>query len=100
MASVVYYGLGLNVQNLSGDIYLNFTIANIVEFVSYIVCVTLLDRLGRKFLQCGCMLLGGIACVCTMFPVLYGNSCKLKTVRMLVCMYIWVFLFSHLCISP
>ncbi|XP_067674869.1 organic cation transporter protein-like [Haliotis asinina] len=74
VASMVYYGLGLNVQNLSGDIYLNFTIANIVEFVSYMMCVTLLDRLGRKFLQCGCMLLGGIACVCTMFPVLYGTS--------------------------
>ncbi|XP_067674157.1 organic cation transporter protein-like [Haliotis asinina] len=74
VASVIYYGLGLNVQNLSGNIYLNFTIANIVEFVSYMMCVTLLDRLGRKFLQCGSMLLGGIACVCTMFPVLYGNS--------------------------
>ncbi|XP_048240049.1 organic cation transporter protein-like [Haliotis rufescens] len=74
VASVVYYGLGLNVQNLSGDIYVNFTIANIVELASYIMCVTLLNRLGRKFLQCGCMLLGGIACVTTMFPVIYGNS--------------------------
>ncbi|XP_046374256.2 organic cation transporter protein-like [Haliotis rufescens] len=74
VVSMVYYGLGLNVQNLSGDIYLNFTIANIVELVSYIMCISLLDILGRKFLQCGCMLVGGIACVATLFPVIYGDS--------------------------
>ncbi|XP_046583279.1 organic cation transporter protein-like [Haliotis rubra] len=74
VASLAYYGLNLNVQNLSGNIYLNFTISNTVELVSYITCMLLLDRLGRKFVQSGCLLLGGIACVCTMFPVIYGNS--------------------------
>ncbi|XP_067674156.1 organic cation transporter protein-like [Haliotis asinina] len=74
VASLAYYGLNLNVQNLSGNIYINFTISNTVELVSYITCMLLLDRLGRKFVQCGCLLLGGIACVCTMFPVIYGKS--------------------------
>ncbi|XP_067674872.1 organic cation transporter protein-like [Haliotis asinina] len=72
--SMVYYGLGLNVQNLSGDIYLNFTIANIVETLAYIMCIFLLDRAGRKKLHCGSMMLGGIACLATMFPVMYGDS--------------------------
>ncbi|XP_071114254.1 organic cation transporter protein-like [Haliotis cracherodii] len=72
--SMVYYGLGLNVQNLSGDIFLNFTIANIMETVAYVLCIFLLDRTGRKKLHCGSMLLGGIACLATTFPVIYGNS--------------------------
>ncbi|XP_067675691.1 organic cation transporter protein-like isoform X2 [Haliotis asinina] len=74
VVSMVFYGLGLNVGNLGGDIYLNFTIANIVETVSYFMCLYLLDRLGRKFLHCGSMLVGGIACIATIFPVLYGGQ--------------------------
>ncbi|XP_046583398.1 organic cation transporter protein-like [Haliotis rubra] len=74
VVSMVYYGLGLNVQNLSGDIYLNFTIANIMETVAYVLCIILLDRTGRKNLHCGSMMLGGVACLLTMFPVMYGDS--------------------------
>ncbi|ESO84074.1 hypothetical protein LOTGIDRAFT_108247 [Lottia gigantea] len=74
VVSMVYYGLGLNVSNLGGDIYVNFTIANIVELVAYFLCLLLLDRMGRKALHCTSMLLGGIACLCTIFPVIYGNS--------------------------
>ncbi|XP_067674871.1 organic cation transporter protein-like [Haliotis asinina] len=74
VVSMVYFGLGLNVQNLSGDIYLNFTIANIMETVAYALCIILLDRTGRKKLHCGSMILGGIACLATIFPVVYGNS--------------------------
>ncbi|KAK6169542.1 hypothetical protein SNE40_020578 [Patella caerulea] len=71
VVSMVYYGLGLNVGNLGGDIYINFTAANIVEVISYILCILLLDRWGRKALHCTSMLLGGIACILTIFPVLY-----------------------------
>ncbi|XP_046583354.1 organic cation transporter protein-like [Haliotis rubra] len=74
VVSMVYYGLGLNVQNLSGDIYLNFTIANIMETVAYVLCIILLDRTGRKKLHCGSMMLGGIACLATIFPVVYGDN--------------------------
>ncbi|XP_055954748.1 organic cation transporter protein-like [Patella vulgata] len=52
VVSMVYYGLGLNVGNLGGDIYVNFTVANIVELISYILCILLLDRWGRKALHC------------------------------------------------
>ncbi|KAK6169539.1 hypothetical protein SNE40_020577 [Patella caerulea] len=71
VVSMVYYGLGLNVGNLGGDIYLNFTAANIVETAAYVLCLILLDRWGRKALHCTSMLLGGIACILTIFPVLY-----------------------------
>ncbi|KAK6169545.1 hypothetical protein SNE40_020580 [Patella caerulea] len=71
VVSMVYYGLGLNVGNLGGDIYLNFTAANIVETAAYFLCLILLDRWGRKAVHCTSMLLGGIACILTIFPLLY-----------------------------
>ncbi|KAK6169202.1 hypothetical protein SNE40_020298 [Patella caerulea] len=77
VASVTYYGLTLNVTNLSGDIYLNFTIGNIAETIAYILCIILLDRLGRKVLHCSVMLIGGLACLGTMFPVIYGDESHL-----------------------
>ncbi|ESO84004.1 hypothetical protein LOTGIDRAFT_108246 [Lottia gigantea] len=73
VVSMVYYGLGLNVSNLSGDPYLNFTIANIAETISYVLAILLLNRIGRKPLHCGAMLLGGVACLATMLPVIYAN---------------------------
>ncbi|XP_055954670.1 organic cation transporter protein-like [Patella vulgata] len=77
VASVTYFGLTLNVANLSGDVYLNFTIGNIAETIAYVLCIILLDRLGRKVLHCSVMLIGGLACLSTMFPVIYGNDSHL-----------------------
>ncbi|KAH9525167.1 hypothetical protein Btru_000522 [Bulinus truncatus] len=74
VASLVYYGLSLNVGNLSGDLYMNFFLSGVVELVSYIACLIFLDRAGRKLLQCVFMLTAGVACVCTLFPVLYGDT--------------------------
>ncbi|BFZ09185.1 hypothetical protein BsWGS_12224 [Bradybaena similaris] len=74
VASMVYYGLSLNVGNLSGDIYLNFFLSSLVELASYFFCLLVLDYTGRKPLQCFSMLLGGVACICTLFPVIFGHS--------------------------
>lgn len=74
VASMVYYGLSLNSGNLSGDIYLNFFLMAVVELASYLFCLATLDLAGRKFLQCFSMVLGGVACTATLFPVLYGNG--------------------------
>lgn len=73
---MVYYGLGLNVGNLSGGLYLNFMYASIAETLSCALCVALLNRLGRRVLHCLTMLLGGVACVAIVFPVLYGTDSK------------------------
>ncbi|CAG5134164.1 unnamed protein product [Candidula unifasciata] len=74
VASLVYYGLSLNVGNLSGDIYLNFFLSSLVELAAYIFCLVVLDYTGRKALQCFSMLLSGVACICTLFPVIFGDS--------------------------
>ena len=75
---MVYYGLGLNVGNLDGDIYINFAINVSMEAAAYVLCLVLLGRIGRKPLHAGTMILGGVACLCTIFTVLYGNECKSK----------------------
>ncbi|KAK3098565.1 hypothetical protein FSP39_020715 [Pinctada imbricata] len=71
VVSMVYYGLSLNSGNLAGDFYLNFFLSGVVEFPAYTLCLVLLDRIGRKKLHASCMILGGLACVSTIFPVLY-----------------------------
>lgn len=71
VVSMVYYGLSLNSGNLAGDFYLNFFLTGLVEFPAYTLCLVLLDRVGRKKLHCACMVLGGLACISTIFTVLY-----------------------------
>ena len=75
---MVYYGLGLTVGNLDGDIYVNFAINATMEVAAYVLCLLLLDRMGRKPLHAATMILGGVACLSTIFTVLYGNECKSK----------------------
>ncbi|XP_046582568.1 organic cation transporter protein-like [Haliotis rubra] len=72
VCSLGYFGLGLNVASLGGSVYVNSLIAGTTEFVSFIACLLLLDRTGRKSLHCVCMILGGICCTATILPVLYG----------------------------
>ncbi|GFR96365.1 organic cation transporter protein [Elysia marginata] len=74
VASMVYYGLSLNVGQFSGNIYLNSFLSAMAELLSYVFCLCVLDITGRKLLLCSTMLLGGLACVSTMFPVLYGGD--------------------------
>ena len=74
VASMVYYGLSLNAGDLSGNIYLNFVLMAAAELASFLFCLFIMDITGRKLLHCSSMVVGGVACVATMFPVMYGNS--------------------------
>ena len=78
---MVYYGLGLNVGNLYGDIYINFAINASMEVAAYILCLLVLERVGRKPLHAGTMIIGG-ACLCTIFTVIYADECKHENVYM------------------
>ena len=77
VVSMVYYGLSLNTGNLGGDFYLNFTLSGLVEFPAYTLCLLLLDRIGRKFLHFIVMVLGGLACISTVFTTIFGGEGKL-----------------------
>ncbi|KAL5011131.1 hypothetical protein ScPMuIL_013436 [Solemya velum] len=76
VVSMVYYGLMLNVGSLGGDIYVNSVISAAMEVIAYALCLLLLDRMGRKKLHSLSMILGGVACLCTIFTVLYGGEEK------------------------
>ncbi|XP_069108125.1 organic cation transporter protein-like [Argopecten irradians] len=69
-----YYGLSLNTGNLGGDFYVNFMVSGLVEFPAYTLCLILLDRVGRRLLHATCMISGGIACIITIFPMLYADE--------------------------
>ena len=76
MSSLTFYGLNLNIGNLSGSVYVNFLLSGVMELVSYILCIVLLDRVGRRPLNSALMLLAGITCTATIFPVLYASQCE------------------------
>ena len=71
--SMTYYGLSLNVANLSGGVRVNFIASCVVELIGYGTAVLLLDRFGRKRLHAGSMLLAGVACLLTIFTVMYAG---------------------------
>ena len=74
VCSMVFYGLSLNSGNLGGSVYINFELMALVEIIAYVGCVLLLNRLGRKLVHIACMMLGGGACLSTIFAVLYASS--------------------------
>ena len=74
--NLTYYGISMNVAKFGGNIFVNFAISSLTEIVGIIVCVLIGDRLGRKYLYCSNMILGGITCICTIFTLLYADDCK------------------------
>lgn len=65
--SFTYYAMSLNTNDLGGNPYLNFAIAGAVEFPAYAISILMIQKLGRRWSQSGCMLLAGLACVVTIF---------------------------------
>ncbi|KAL8579542.1 hypothetical protein ACOMHN_025495 [Nucella lapillus] len=72
--SLAYYGLNWSVSSLHGNIYVNFLLMAVMELLSYGLCLLLLDRVGRRPLNCGLMLLAGLTCISTFFPIRYGSD--------------------------
>ena len=71
---MAFYGVLLNVGNLGGDFYLNLVLITAVEYPAKVITIFLLKKLGRKSVYIGCMLLGGITCVATIYPVVEKNE--------------------------
>ncbi|CAI9729387.1 organic cation transporter protein-like [Octopus vulgaris] len=74
IVSLVYYGLTLNVGKLYGNFYVNYFLNSVAEFPGYILCILLLNRVGRKKLQTSMMVLAGVICIAGIFPILYGTK--------------------------
>ncbi|XP_037519728.1 organic cation transporter protein [Rhipicephalus sanguineus] len=65
--SFTYYAMSLNTNDLGGNPYLNFAIAGAVEFPAYAISIWVIQKMGRRWSQSGCMLLAGAACILTIF---------------------------------
>ncbi|XP_052089051.1 organic cation transporter protein-like [Mytilus californianus] len=73
--AMVYYGVTMHTGgNIGGNFYLNFFILAIVEVPAKLLVMATLNRAGRKKIHCFCMVVGGVACLCTIFTVLYGGD--------------------------
>jgi hypothetical protein len=70
---MVYYGITMHTGNIGGNIYFNFFILGVVDIPAKLFVMATINRSGKKRIHCLCMLIGGIACLCTIFKVLYGG---------------------------
>ncbi|XP_077865179.1 organic cation transporter protein-like [Saccoglossus kowalevskii] len=57
--SLVYWGISLNTDELGLNPYLSFLISGAVEIPGYLLCWMLLDTIGRRWVLCSSMILGG-----------------------------------------
>lgn len=48
MVALVYYGIGMSMTQLGGDIFINFILAAVGEILGYIYNITVADYWGRK----------------------------------------------------
>ena len=71
---MAYYGIILNVGNLGGDFYLNLFLLQAIEYPGILISLALLNRFGRKRVYIGNMLLSGIVCIGTIYPVIENDN--------------------------
>ncbi|XP_061167471.1 organic cation transporter protein-like isoform X1 [Saccostrea echinata] len=74
IVSMMYYGVTMHARYLGGNFFLNFFIMAVVEYPANSSTIYFLERFGRKKTHCACMFVGGIACLLTIFTVLYGGA--------------------------
>lgn len=74
---MAYYGLALNSGDLGGDLFMNFFLQSFMDIPANVIIILLLDRIGRKPLQVGSMIIGGAALMSTIFTIIYGGKGKI-----------------------
>ncbi|KAK7497347.1 hypothetical protein BaRGS_00011391, partial [Batillaria attramentaria] len=100
LLAMVYYGMTLNITNLSGNVFVNFAISAAVETLGYGLPYFFLDRLGRKPVYCASMLAAGVALIGSIIPVMLGAPDLVVVVvsmvgRFFVCVcYVVIYLYG------
>ncbi|GFO15329.1 organic cation transporter protein [Plakobranchus ocellatus] len=72
--NLLYYGLSLGTENLSGSTYVNYLLGIGLEIFGYTLAFFLVDKVGRRRLHCFCMLVSGAACLGTALPSRLGGA--------------------------
>ena len=63
----MYYGVTLGTGDLGGSPYINFMIAGAVEIPAFFICILLLNKVGRRKLLTGMMVLSGLSSIAAGF---------------------------------
>jgi len=58
-----YFGLGLSMTQLGGNIFVSFILGAVVEIPGYLLCMLLIDVWGRKPFFVVCLLVTGVSCI-------------------------------------
>ncbi|XP_030850708.1 organic cation transporter protein-like isoform X1 [Strongylocentrotus purpuratus] len=68
--NLIFYGLHLSTGSFGVNIYLSFLISAVVEVVAMIICVPVIERVGRRYSLIACLTISGIAsCIAIFIPV-------------------------------
>ena len=67
VTTMCYYGLTSAASTLTPDLYLNYSLAILVEIPAHFAALLLLDRLGRKPVLGYSQLLAGVTCIAAGF---------------------------------
>ncbi|XP_071449485.1 carcinine transporter [Hetaerina americana] len=62
---MVYVGLSYYGPSLGSDQYVSFLLSSLVEVPSYLACWFVMDRWGRRWPLCVCMVLSGVSSIVT-----------------------------------
>lgn len=63
VCTLTYYGLSLNTSWLPGNDYVNFILSGSVEFISYALCIPMMEYFGRRPSLITFFGVGGISCI-------------------------------------
>ncbi|XP_060070481.1 organic cation transporter protein-like [Ylistrum balloti] len=74
VCSMVFYGLSINVGNISGNIFLNFFFISLAELLGFLSLLFVLNKFGRRPVYITSVVSAGVFCICTVFPVIFGTQ--------------------------